>query len=238
MDENLNIKQKLLLIQGELKAPKNQLNSHGGFKYRSCEDILEAAKPLCAKYGVLPLLSDDIVSVGGFNYVKATAAIIDVLATVGDPNGTVSAVAYAKEPTEHKGKDDSQATGAASSYARKYALNALFAIDDTKDADSDESPQEAPQRRTAPQRTQDRQQADKPTAKPAQSENKPLTLKEAMQEEVDIKGTSYRLGALRDDQLEWIINHFDGRTKEAAQLIRREKYKSALEDEQGEIPFD
>lgn len=231
MDENLNIRQKLLLIQGELKAPKNQFNLHGRFNYRSCEDILEAAKPLCTKYGVLPLLSDDIVSVGGFNYVKATAAIIDVLATVGDPNGTVSAVAYAKEPTEHKGKDDSQATGATSSYARKYALNALFAIDDTKDADSDETPQRASQSPTAPQRTQNKQ-----AAKPAQ--DKPLTLKEAMQEEVEIKGTSYRLGALRDEQLEWIINHSEGRTKAAAQLIRREKYKSALEDEQGEIPFD
>lgn len=118
-------------IQQELKAPKNQMNSFGGYKYRSAEDILEAVKPLLAKHGAELTLSDDIVEVGGRIYVKATATLAD-----GKEQATVHA--FAREPEEKRGMDASQITGTASSYARKYALNGLFLIDDTKDADTDE----------------------------------------------------------------------------------------------------
>jgi hypothetical protein len=121
----------LMKIQQELKAPKNQRNSFGNYNYRSAEDILEAVKPLLAKYGAEMTLSDDIIQVGERIYVKAVATLKS-----GDESCTVTA--YAREPETKKGMDDSQVTGAASSYARKYALNGLFLIDDTKDADTDE----------------------------------------------------------------------------------------------------
>jgi hypothetical protein len=123
--------ENLIKIQQELKAPKGQYNSFGKYKYRSAEDILEAVKPLLGKYNVQLTLSDEIVEVGGRIYVKATANICE-----GGEKVTVTA--FAREPADKKGTDDSQITGAASSYARKYALNGLFLIDDTKDADTDE----------------------------------------------------------------------------------------------------
>jgi hypothetical protein len=120
---------KMVKIQSELKAPKNQVNSFGKYKYRSCEDIIEAVKPLLAKEGLYMMIYDDIVEVGGKNYVKATA-------TVYDGNDTISSMSVARESIDKKGMDDAQQTGATSSYARKYALNGLFGIDDTKDADA------------------------------------------------------------------------------------------------------
>lgn len=119
----------LLAIQSALKAPKGQFNKFGGYSYRSCEDILEAVKPLLAQYGVLLTLTDEIVEIGGRFYVKATAQVTD-----GDSDAVVTA--YAREEETKKGMDGSQITGSASSYARKYALNGLFAIDDAKDADA------------------------------------------------------------------------------------------------------
>lgn len=124
-----NIDERLIHIQGELKAPKSQENKFGGYKYRSCEDILEAVKPLLKKEKVTLTISDDIIEVGGRVYVKATA-------TLSDGEDTISTSAFAREAETKKGMDDSQITGSASSYARKYALNGLFAIDDTKDADA------------------------------------------------------------------------------------------------------
>lgn len=120
-------------IQQQLKAPKNQNNDYGGFKYRSCEDILEAVKPLLGEMQLT--LSDEIVEVGGRVYVKATATIGSDLPVSGLAPVTVTA--FAREAETKKGMDDSQITGTASSYARKYALNGLFLIDDTKDADTD-----------------------------------------------------------------------------------------------------
>lgn len=122
---------KLIKIQKELKAPKGQFNKFGNYKYRSCEDILEAVKPLCAEEGVQLTISDEIVMIGERYYVKATA-------TVTDGSESASVTAYAREEETKKGMDSSQITGATSSYARKYALNGLFCIDDTKDADTDE----------------------------------------------------------------------------------------------------
>jgi len=120
---------KMVKIQSELKAPKNQVNSFGKYKYRSCEDIIEAVKPLLAKEGLYMNISDEIVEVGGKNYVKAVATIFD-------GENQISSSAVARESIDKKGMDDAQQTGATSSYARKYALNGLFGIDDTKDADA------------------------------------------------------------------------------------------------------
>lgn len=122
---------ELIEIQKELKAPKGQYNSFGKYKYRSAEDILEAVKPLLHKHGCQLTLSDEIELIGDRYYVKATAKI-----TNGEEAFWTSA--YAREDLEKKGMDGAQITGTASSYARKYALNGLFCIDDTKDADTDE----------------------------------------------------------------------------------------------------
>lgn len=127
-----NIAHTLLAIQTELKAPKSQYNSFGKYNYRNCEDILETAKPLCNKYGAVLHLSDDLLLIGERYYVKATAT----LRLVSDPDSFLQATAYAREEAEKKGMDGSQVTGAASSYARKYALNGLLDIDDTKDSDT------------------------------------------------------------------------------------------------------
>lgn len=124
---------KLMMIQQELKAPKGQYNSFAKYNYRSCEDILEAVKPLCIKNNATLLLNDAVQEVSGRFYVVATATLVDT-----ESGDSVSANAYAREPQDKKGMDDSQITGMASSYARKYALNGLFCIDDTKDADTDE----------------------------------------------------------------------------------------------------
>lgn len=122
-----NTMQTLNRIQKELKAPKGQVNKFGGYRYRSCEDILEAVKPLLGS--AVLTLSDDIIGEGGRVYVRATA-------TLRDGNESTTVTAFAREADTKKGMDESQITGAASSYARKYALNGLFAIDDTKDADA------------------------------------------------------------------------------------------------------
>jgi hypothetical protein len=128
----MNIYQKLAVIQYTLKAPKNQYNSFGKYNYRSCEDIIEAAKPLLQEQNMLLLLKDDIKQIGDRYYVAATALLIDL--DVQD--SSIEVTAYAREEDEKKGMDGSQVTGASSSYARKYALNGLFAIDDNKDSDN------------------------------------------------------------------------------------------------------
>lgn len=120
---------KLITIQTTLKAPKNQRNNFGNYNFRNCEDILEALKPLLSANNCLLLLKDEIIEVGGRIYVKATASLFD-----GEKE--YSTTAMAREEETQKGMNVAQITGSASSYARKYALNALFLIDDTKDADS------------------------------------------------------------------------------------------------------
>lgn len=119
-------------IQEKLRAPKGQFNSFGKYKYRSCEDIVEAVKPVLFKYGCHLNLRDDMVHVLDRVYVRSTATVLKGNEIIG------SSTAFARESLDKKGMDDSQITGTASSYARKYALNGLFAIDDTKDADTDE----------------------------------------------------------------------------------------------------
>ena len=152
----MSVYEKLMNIQSELKAPKGQRNSFGNYNYRSCEDILEAVKPLLAKHQAALTISDSIELIGTRFYVKATAKFIDVA------DGTeIENTAYAREEDSKKGMDAAQVTGAASSYARKYCLNGLFAIDDTKDADTDEY------------QKQQSKGSEKPAQKPAEkAENK------------------------------------------------------------------
>lgn len=121
---------ELLQIQSELKAPKGQFNAYGKYKYRSCEDILEAVKPILKKNNCTLLLSDSLIYVGERYYIKATATLINA------EGKSVSTEAYAREEEMKKGMDASQITGASSSYARKYALNGLLCIDDNKDSDT------------------------------------------------------------------------------------------------------
>lgn len=130
-DKTNSLKSKLMHIQTELKAPKNLYNSFGKYHYRNAEGIQEALKPFEKEYGVTVTLSDEIVEVGGRVYVKATA-------TITDAEESISVTAYAREALDKKGMDDAQVTGATSSYARKYALNGLFLLDDTKDVDTEE----------------------------------------------------------------------------------------------------
>lgn len=128
----MNIYEKLLNVQTELKAPKGQFNAFGKYKYRSCEDILEALKPVLNKYKLTFFINDEIVEVNNRNYVKATITIINIE----KPDEQIQTLALAREEETKKGMDGSQITGASSSYARKYALNGMFMIDDTKDSDS------------------------------------------------------------------------------------------------------
>lgn len=128
----MNIYGKLTQVQCKLKAPKSQFNSFGKYKYRNCEDILEATKPLLAESGLALIISDEINLIGNRYYVTATATLVNTE----KPEEIIRAQAMARESENKKGMDDSQITGTASSYARKYCLNGLFAIDDTKDADS------------------------------------------------------------------------------------------------------
>lgn len=150
-----NVLKKLLKIQLELKAPKNQYNEFGKFYYRSCEDILEGTKPLCEKYNCLILLTDSIKMVGDRIYVEATATFFDV-----DSEECIVSVASAREEDKKDKMDRSQTTGSASSYARKYALNGLLQIDDVKDSDGLEPDKLQP--KPVPKKTE-----YKPVQKPA-----------------------------------------------------------------------
>lgn len=156
----MNVYEKLAKIQIALKAPKGQFNSFGKYNYRSCEDILEALKPLLKEQGLVLILSDEIVCIGARYYIKTTA----LLKSVNDDNEQIFNTAYAREDENKKGADGAQITGACSSYARKYALNGLFLIDDTKDADTNEYHEQQKKQEAKPA---------KPAEKPAQtSENR------------------------------------------------------------------
>lgn len=131
MAEMKNVLKKLLIVQQNISVPKGQRNEFGKFNYRSCEDILEQARPLCNDNGLVIKLTDKIVNIENRFYVEATASVIDV-----DSGEVFFTTAYAREADEKRGMDSSQVTGASSSYARKYALAGLFSLDDNKDADT------------------------------------------------------------------------------------------------------
>lgn len=148
--EENGLQEALIAIQKKLKAPKDLYNKFGNYKYRSAESILEAVKPLLAENGVLLTITDEIVMIGTRYYVKSTA-------TAQKGNDTMCGIGYAREDDSKKGMDGSQVTGASSSYARKYALNGLFLIDDTKDADTDEyhnQQEKAPKQQPKPSQPQ------------------------------------------------------------------------------------
>lgn len=128
----MNIYEKLLKVQTELKAPKGQMNKFGGYKYRSCEDILEAVKPLLDKNKLALFISDEVINIQERFYIKATINLVDI----DKPTDIITTSALAREEIIKKGMDGSQITGSSSSYARKYALNGMFAIDDTKESDT------------------------------------------------------------------------------------------------------
>ena len=130
--ESTSIYAALAAVQSELKAPKGQMNTFGGYRYRSCEDILEAVKPILKAHDLLLTLSDEPKVLEGWHYIEATAKLESL------DGGCISVKAYAREPEQKTKMDAAQVTGTSSSYARKYALNGLFCIDDTKDADTDE----------------------------------------------------------------------------------------------------
>lgn len=175
MEEKTNIYKKLMAVQSELKAPKGQYNKFGGYNYRSCEDILEAVKPLLNKHGLVLVLTDSVSEQGDRFYVRAEARLIDA-----DNGDEIKTDAYAREALTRKGMDDSQVTGSTSSYARKYALNGLFCIDDNKDADTwNNAPQgRSNARNDSPKGnyTKAGRQAEKTASQPAQPKKTPTTV--------------------------------------------------------------
>lgn len=132
--KTMNIYEKLINIQLELKAPKNQRNTFGNYNFRSCEDVLESVKGLNHKYRVLLLIEDEVINIENRFYIKAICKLINI----DNPSEMVTNTALAREPESKPKFDDSQVTGSSSSYARKYALNGLYSIDDNKDADTNE----------------------------------------------------------------------------------------------------
>lgn len=177
---------ELIVIQSELKAPKSQFNKFGGYKYRKAEDILEAVKPLLNKQKCTLTITDDIVMVGNRIYVKATATIKNEKGEYETTTG------WAREEETKKGMDGSQITGASSSYARKYALNGLFAIDDNADSDTTNDGQH----QEAKQQTQTQQPA---AQQPASSQYHPSDLNE---------GLGYLSRCANKDNLIWVVQHY------------------------------
>lgn len=177
---------ELIAIQSELKAPKSQFNKFGGYKYRKAEDILEAAKPLLNKQKCTLTITDDIVMVGNRIYVKSTATIKN------EKGECETTTGWAREEETKKGMDGSQITGASSSYARKYALNGLFAIDDNADSDTTNDGQH----QEAQQQTQTQQPN---TQQPATTQYHPSDLNE---------GLAYLSRCVSKDNLLWVIQHY------------------------------
>lgn len=183
---------ELIAIQSELKAPKSQFNKFGGYKYRKAEDILEAVKPLLKRQKCTLTITDDIVMVGNRIYVKATA-------TIKNENGECeTTTGWAREEETKKGMDGSQITGASSSYARKYALNGLFAIDDNADSDTTNDGQH--------QEAQQQTQAQHPTAQAAQAVQQPAT---PQYHTNDLnEGLAYLSRCVTKDNLIWVVQTY------------------------------
>lgn len=187
----MNIYEKLLVVQTKLKAPKSQYNNFGKYNYRNAEDILEAVKPLCKEVDALVVLTDEVKCIGDRYYVEATAKFIDVEPINGQLS-TIDVKASAREEADKKGMDGGQITGASSSYARKYALNGLFAIDDTKDSDTTNTGDNG------------KDKAKKEGKKPFEDipeQEEMLTLEKALEIEVNTQEGVKTLGQLTDEQL-------------------------------------
>ena len=178
----MKIYKQLVEVQNELKAPKGQTNNFGKYKYRSAEDILEAVKPLLLKNGLTQIISDEIVLIGDRYYIKAEVNLFN------EDGESIKATAYAREAEDKKGMDASQVTGATSSYARKYALNGMYAIDDTKDADHDSYNPKYGEKKEVKQPT-------RPKKAPA-VENKPEIF-----EELEALGNAMKLAKIAKDEM-------------------------------------
>lgn len=183
---------ELIAIQSELKAPKSQFNRFGGYKYRKAEDILEAVKPLLAKQKCTLIITDDVVLIGNRIYVKATAIIKN------EKGECETTTGWAREEESKKGMDGSQITGASSSYARKYALNGLFAIDDNADSDAINDVQH--------QAAQQQTQTQHPTAQAAQAVQQPAT---PQYHTNDLnEGLAYLSRCVNKDNLVWVVQTY------------------------------
>ena len=191
----MSVNEKLLAVQAELKAPKEQYNNFGKYTYRSCEDILEAVKPLLAKNKATLRIADEIMLIGERFYIKATATFADI-----ETGEAVTNTAFAREDETKKGMDGSQITGTASSYARKYCLNGLFLIDDTKDADTDEYKIQ-------------QDEAKKSVSKPKQNkvtstnDNGNVRYINGVDLQVKVKDVWYDVESLATNQLEWLAKN-------------------------------
>lgn len=172
----MNVFEKLQHIQSSLKAPKNQYNKFGQYYYRNCEDIQEAAKPLLKEVKAALTVGDELVLIGERYYIKATARFFDC-----ESNEVIENTAYAREEQEKKGMDVSQVTGSTSSYARKYALNGLFCIDDVKDADNQDNKKEPSKTTNRGAKANNKQATETPGTKP---DNKTEKVTEVMIESV------------------------------------------------------
>ena len=180
----MTLKEKLMNIQAELKAPKNLKNTFGGYNYRNAESILEALKPLLVKYKATVTITDTIEAIGDRIYVMAIASIFNAEKTEAE-DYPISTTAYAREADSKKGMDDAQVTGATSSYARKYALNGLFLLDDTKDVDSEEYQAQA-SRATAKEKPKPKQN------KPAEAKAEPAEVIPLTEEELLFLSSRYK----------------------------------------------
>jgi hypothetical protein len=196
-----SIYEALRFVQIELKAPKGQRNSFGNYDYRSAEDILEAVKPVLADYSLLLVVDDEIVLIGDRYYVKATAQVLN------EKGESIKATALAREAEDKKGMDSAQVTGATSSYARKYALNGLFAIDDSKDADTDEHKHVSENRTST-------------TSNPAShtSGNKP-----ASEAQLNLVDTLLRKAGFKDSQISATLKKLENSSYEASKYIKQLK---------------
>jgi len=213
-DKVRNFKQRLLTVQTELKAPKGQMNKFGGYKYRSCEDIVEALKPHLKTAGMILKMEDEIVEVAGRIYVKATVSVKD---TEGEE--TESSSAFAREANQKKKMDEAQVTGAASSYARKYALCGLFGIDDGNDPDSMNRHEDSPRNAGKPVNNGFKQ--GKPNA--------------PSEKQLQFLGQLYLQGGLSEGEAQKYVNEARKRTaKEVSEIIENAKARLAEKEAEKE----
>lgn len=244
-----NIFQRMMRATAEInrvaKNLKVDISARQSYKAVAEADVLEAVKPIEEKYGIYSypysrdIIKDEVITnkseYDGRTTEKSTLFMriktVYRFINTDDPQDFIDITTYGD------GVDaQDKAPGKAMTYADKYALLKAYKIQTGEDLDAEASKdiRAVSNAQKTPSKAQKPQDAKLPEA----DKNKPLTLKEAMQEQIEIKGVTYRLGALREEQLDWIIGKAEGRTKEAAEIIRREKFKSALENEQGEIPFN
>lgn len=228
--KKLTFKEKFMRVQVELKAPKNLYNSFGKYHYRNAEGIQEAVKPLLKEYRLYLNLSDTIEEVGGRVYVKSTARINDL-----DSEEFAEVTAYAREASEKKGMDDAQVTGATSSYARKYALNGLFLLDDTKDVDTEEY--QAATYTESSKNTTKKATAEKPTEakenhSPSRQKLSDFLAKNNFTKEDKAKIiTACKLTPTSDDDI------YETALKFAEDMLEQKK-REKRPDDYGDVPFE